>query len=385
MGKRIRIQPYISRFLLIADGWLHPVRKKVVFNSFFGKQYSCNPRAVSEKMHEMYPDYELVWLLLDDSDPYGIIPDYVRVVKKGSRLFAWGREIASAAAYVYNIEQKTDSFRKRRQLFVQTWHGDRGIKRIFYADDPSGESFDVQDDRVTNFCVAGSDFGERLFRNSFRYHGEILNVGSPRNDVLLHDTGEHKLAIRRRLQLDEDVKVLLWAPTFRDNNKADQHVGLDIPKVLEALEERGGKWVCLVRAHVAADGFHQEEHASYVIDVTRYPDMADLLCIADMLITDYSSCVCDFSLTEKPAVVAMFDRQQYEEECRKFNFPPEEQGYATVYNEEQLLEVIRNTPDEEFARLDRKANAFYGVCETGHASEIVCRRIDEYYTRRKKK
>lgn len=381
MSGKKRLELAASRALLFLAGLACPVEKKVVFNSFFGKQYSCNPRAVSDKMHELYPDYELVWLLKDASDPYGLIPDYVRVVTKGSRRYAWGREIASAAAYVYNIEQGSDIYRKKNQFFVQTWHGDRGVKRILLEMTPKpGELVDVRDDRVTSVCVAGSDFGVELYRKAFGYGGEVLKIGAPRNDRLVKGAAEQAPAIRARLGLPEGKKILLFAPTFRDHQKdIRQPVSVDLTRAIAALNSKGEEWICLMRAHVASSGLQVSEDGHTFFDVSRYGDMADLLCIADMLITDYSSCACDFAITEKAVILALFDEAEYERQCRDFKIRPEQQGFPVAYSQEELEKILTTAKAEDYARACRRVNAFYDTCETGAAAEEICRRIDEFY------
>ena len=364
----------ISGYLFWTYGLCHPTRKKVVFNSFFGKQYSDNPRAICEKMHELFPDYELVWLLNDKK--IDIIPDYVRVVSQNDRFFAWGREIATAASYVYNTEIQTRIHRRKNQSFIQTWHGDRAIKKVLRDRNPS---LKIYDDALTTLCIAGSASGSSLYRSAFGYGGEILNTGCPRNDCLFHASEEKTQRIKGRLGIPVDSRVILYAPTFRDNKRdALQESNVDIESMLNAFP-RKEKWVCLIRAHIASRGLSGNFDDERIVDVTGYPDMADILSITDFLVSDYSSCATDFAVTGKPIVLALFDREEYRLHCREFFAEPEEVGFIIAYNQEELEKIIRNTTEKKYAEACDRVNRFYGTTETGNSAEDVCRYIDECY------
>ena len=115
------------------------------------------------------------------------------------------------------------------------------------------------------------------------------------------------------------------------------------------------------------------------IDVSKYPDMSDLLMIADMLITDYSSCAGDFILKKKPVLLAQFDRDVYIKENRSFYTDIRQIGFLIAEDQDQLCRMIETTSDEAFEQNCEQIMRFYGTSESGHASEAVCRRIDEAY------
>lgn len=370
----VNLKRVFTKYIFIIYGKTHPIKKKVVFTSFFGKQYSDNPRAICEKMHEIYPDYELVWLLNDKKNK--LVPDYIRVVANEDRFFSWGREIATAASFVYNVERNFKIYRKKEQSFIQTWHGDRAIKKFLRDKNPRRILYENE---LTTLCVAGSSFGEKQYKSAFGYMGEVLTTGSPRNDRLLHLSEEENKKIRSRLNIPANKKVLLYAPTFRDNKKNElQKITVDITGMLNAFPDQEN-WLCLIRAHVASMGLKADFNDDRIIDVTEYPDMADILCIADFLVSDYSSCATDFSLTEKPIILALFDRQEYQDNCREFIVEPEIAGFLTAYNQKELEQMIRSTSIQTYQEACKRVNAFYGVKETGHASEDVCCYIDNYY------
>ena len=358
---------------------LRPMEKKVVCMSFLGKQYSDNPRAISEKLHALYPDYRIVWVLSDTSGLADTLPGYVSVVKPGIRRY---REIATAFCYVTNNNNDPDLAKRRGQFFIQTWHGDGGFKKILYANSKGRTQYvPVADNAVTDICMAGSEYGEQKYRIAFQYQGEILSVGCARNDVLICPDPARARAVRERLSLDGGQKVLLYAPTFRANNRNQQSIGVDLGAVLSHLRARDGcEWVCLVRAHPSAR-FGMALSGGGIRDVSDYPDMADLLLIADFLITDYSSCASDFALTRRPVVLATFDRQDYSQGERTLNVALEDTGFIYADDQDQLNAIIDTHTEADYADSCERVLRFYGSKETGHASERICEIIDERYRR----
>ncbi|MDO4803448.1 MAG: CDP-glycerol glycerophosphotransferase family protein [Lachnospiraceae bacterium] len=349
---------------------LSKIEKKVVFDSFKGKQYSDNPRAISEKMHELYPDYKIVWVLPKGYDR-SKIPEYVEAHDAFS--LQYRRERASAIAYVRNEAMTEDMHKRKGQLYIQTWHGDRGIKEILYDSWKDGKRpMKVMDAELTDFFVVGSDYAERRIKTAFRYHGKTIKSGCPRNDCLLNP--KDVAGIKQSIHVGQDKKILLYAPTLRIG--VDVFKGtLDIRETMEHLNGTGDKWVCLVRAHPKSLGLDLQGGVD-VVDVSKYPDMSDLLMIADMLITDYSSSAGDFILRRKPVILAQYDREEYK---RGFHVNMESTGYLVAKTQEELNAYIDNLSAEDFAENCEKVMDFFGTCETGHASEDVCRLIDEHY------
>lgn len=350
------------------------IEKKIYFESMRGKQYSCNPRAICERMHELYPDYKLVFGISDGCNTE-LVPDYVKVIHKGK--LSYLKEIVTSFAVVTNEDIPAPSFKRKGQFFVQTWHGDRGFKKVLYQSVAYDKKpIKVADEFVTDLAVAGSMYGKKKYREAFKYGGEVLMKGSPRNDKLIKGISQSdKEKIYERIGIDANVKVLLYAPTFRAGKDRVQGVELNINAVLDAL---GEEWVCLLRAHTASGGLKYSENNRFY-DVTGYPDMADLLCIADFLITDYSSSCCDFVLTKKPIVLAAFDKEQYSSTQREFNADPEKVGFFIAHDNEEMLAIISESKEKDYVERSSRVLDFYETVETGEACDEVCKIIDEKY------
>ena len=371
-----KISIYLQRFYVYIYGKFHKIEKKVLFDSFCGKQYSDNPRAISEKLHELYPGYKIVWRINNKNNKYNIIPAYIKIVFKNKDFL---KELATSFCYVTNEGMEPNKYKKKNQLFIQTWHGDRGFKKVLYAAwEGAKRPIPVTDEKITDLCIAASDYGESVYRDAFKYKGKILKIGMPRNDKLVKKSPDEYEKIKKNINIPKDVKVLLFAPTYRDRCNTNQKILVDLKRVLEVLERNGEKWICLIRAHSASSGLEFNE-SDKVKDVTDYPDIADLLLIADMLITDYSSCSGDFILMDKPVILTLFDKNEYEKSCRKFNLKPEDAGYIIAYNQEELESIILNNTEKDYEENCKKIKKIYNVIETGDSSKEICNIIKEFY------
>ncbi len=355
-------------------------KKKVLFVSFGGKSYSDNPKSISEELHKIAPDLEIVWLFDDSEAKTKIVPSYVRVVDSKSN-FAYFKEMATCAVMVNNF-----SFSKvkksNKQMFIQTWHGDRAFKKVLYDSPFVGKDYSVSE-AMPGYCdlaIAGSDYGESQYRTAFRYKGEVLKVGTPRDDLLVKNLAQDIERIRKSIGVSVDTKLLLYAPTLRRKNHNDGSVQeiqeIDIERTLDALEEKYNcKWICLMRAHPAVQNLGGFKESPRILDVAKYEDMADLLLVADMLITDYSSSAGDYALLGRPLVLFQSDIEEYIEKDRSFYFDMKDSPYFTAQNQGELEELIKEFKTEEIRANCKAILSFYGTNETGRASHAVAERI----------
>ena len=366
-----------------------PRREKSVFFASFRGQYSDNPRAISECLHQMAPDVKIVWMVKPKFKQY--VPDYVTIVPPTPRSALKAQSRANVWVMNYVNQKHLGVYKGRDTFYIQTWHGDRGLKAIGYLSENSkSKSFSGYDLDGCDLMVAGSDYGVKKARQGLRYDGEIIVEGMPRNDKLVNIDQYHKEAaeVRQRLGIDNNVKILLYAPTYRDET-GSQQCAIDIAATIANLEANDEKWTCLVRSHSLSKGFstpnsqlltpNSQLSTPNFKDVTSYPDMADLLLITDLLITDYSSSAGDFLLTGKPLVLAHFDRDNYEAQGRSLWVNPEEAGYLVAKNQDELNHILSNLYSYDHQAIADKINRFYGTKETGRSSEAVVRKILERF------
>lgn len=346
-------------------------QNKVVFCAFDGRSYNDNPRYVSEELHRQRPETQIIWLFknVEKARRQFDIPDYVTCCNAISR---------EGVSHMATARVNVDNFNKRAyirmkypdQVYINTWHGDRAFKKIGY-DNPGKNKYPNEEN--CSLFLTGSDYGDMQCRSAFHYKGEILKKGYPRNDILLRNDPDEAAAIRAKLGISEDTGVLMYAPTFREADQmADrkQVVGLDMSRVLDALEEASGKdWVCLVRCHYMSHGIDLSTDAKRFIDANQYPEMAELLKISDALITDYSSCAGDFALTRRPIWLFQPDLQDYSTNERALYIKMEDTPYWIAETTDEMVHLIRTTTPEAARENCDAILRFYGEVETGHAAE----------------
>ena len=345
---------------------LHGVKgRRVFFSSFKGRDYSDSPARISEALHALRPDAEIIWQLSRPGDA----PDYVRAVRPRSLSALWA--ISTSRCLVDNFNRPRYMLKFRDQKYVQTWHGDRGFKKMLF-DMEDGQFF--PDGGQMDLAVSGSDFGTKNYRTAFRYEGEVMQLGMPRNDALVRPDPAAVADIRRRLDIPEGARVLLYAPTFRTGNAGGaQQAGFDVDRALERLAaSTGERWVCLTRAHSQN---RRVVGAGEVRDVTDWPETTELLLCADMLITDYSSIAGDYVLLDRPVLLYQGDYERFVGGERQMYFDLRDCPYARAESEAELHELLGDIG----ALIPRCAavRAFYGVTETGRSARAVAEWISD--------
>lgn len=343
---------------------------KVVFESFRGRSYSDNPRVISERLHALRPETDIVWLFKGDAfhEMRKAVPDYVRCVNRRSRK-SW-IELATARVWVDNFTKDPElrGFPKDKQFYVQTWHGDRPIKKICYDTADVGYRLEEECSRV----VTGSEFGMRMYRTAFRYNGEYLNVGAPRNDILVKNDPADARRVREKLGVPDGVKLLLYAPTYREDTAVIPRASrMDLGRVLSLLERGGEKWLCLYRAHYLSEGIEVEAVRDRLVDATRYEDMSELLLVADMLLTDYSSCATDYCVLDRPVFMYMADYDHYLS-TRPCYYDPHDTPLLIAHDQAGLERLIMDTSPADARENCRALREWYGINETGRATDEVC-------------
>jgi CDP-glycerol glycerophosphotransferase len=305
------------------------------------------------------------------------VPDYVTAVPPTPRLALKAQAQAAVWVLNYTYRKHLGVFKGSNNFYIQTWHGDRGLKTIGYlTGEGSKNDIDGHNMSDCDLFIAASDYGVRKARQGLRYEGEVMVEGMPRNDKLVNisNYGSEADKVRKAIGIDNDVKIVLYAPTFRDEERTLQ-CAIDINQTLKNLEANGDKWICLIRSHSLTKKISTGSDSSEYLDVSSYPDMADLLLIADLLLTDYSSCAGDFLLTEKPVVLVHFDKDEYLSKARSLWINPEEAGYLVAKNQTELNSILSHLYTYDNKAIANKINQFYGTKELGKSSEAVAARI----------
>lgn len=330
--------------------WIFPVNsKRIVFFCYNCTQYSCNPKYISIRLKKEYPDqFEQVWFYENDKVRMQL-PEYVKKYKKNS--IGYFFNILTAKYIITNVTLPRVTPFRSNQVRINTWHGTafKGDTNQFY-----------NDYNQNNYFLAENQLTHNVLRlqNSFNYQGEILNIGMPRNDMLIK-VDEHLINdVRVKLHLKVDAKVVLYAPTFRNSGNVECF-NIDFDDLVKVLEEQfGGKWIVLCRYHHMQNGKIKNDKG---IDVSEYPDMQELLLTSDMLITDYSSSMWDFSLMYKPIFLYAPDIEQYiSHERGDFFFPLERLPFPIARSNSELFDVIKNFENDKYIHAVNSYQALMG-------------------------
>lgn len=275
----------------------------VLFESWRGA-YADSPACISEVLGRRRPELQRFWAV----NPGTRLPGGVSGLRRHST--AHLARFASTDVLISNDVVARRYLPRRGTTYVQTWHGTPvkllGFDERVRAYDPDGSYLRAlrRDVQRWDFLVSPSPVATELLRSAFRYDGEVLEVGYPRNDVLLRD---HDDAVRRRVRAAlgaSDSRVVLYAPTWRDDGRPVWE-DRELEALVRGLPEGVEMWA---RRH------HNDTalppHPA-VRDVSDWPDVAELYLGADVLLSDYSSATVDFAVTRKPIVHFVPDLERF--------------------------------------------------------------------------
>ena len=347
---------------------LFPLQKAVFFKAYNGNRYACNPRAISEYLHAVHPEIKIIWCFKDEKKD---IPDYIKTVKKNTlkELFAlWTSKI-----WVFNAGIILSKKRKG-QCFIDTWHGDRAFKCVETSSDKTGKLADAY--KLADTLLVGSDYGEMVAKKAMQFQGQLLRIGSPRNDLFFKENKNFAKKIKENLGLSKYEKLLLFAPTFR--NAEDDAGELRLSELLDKLEQRDFlKWGALMRSHYKVRKENKAFSDERIKDVSDYEEIQHLLLVSDIVISDYSSLVGDFCLLKRPVFLYVPDLETYRN-GRGLYFDLEKSPFFYAKTEAELFELILKTTETEAKTNAENILKFYGnVREDGSASKQVAELIWE--------
>lgn len=353
-----------------------PVKKnRIYLSADRGSGIRCNPMYIYRYMRKNYPgEFEYVWQF----DGKSMESDTI-YVKPGSVKDIF--YMLTAKVLISNDGFGSFIPKRKNQLFINTWHGGGAYKKSgvnFISDQhPADLKINQICGRQTDIFLSSSrKFSEAMTTAKMVPKKRFLECGMPRNDFLINGTSEDISGkVKRYFHLDPDVKIVLFAPTYRGEEQSATFISeLDIKGCIGALKERfGGEWTFLMRKH------HFVKEASYdgCINASDYPDMQELLYAADVFITDYSSTIWDYSLTFKPGFLFTPDLDTYSQE-RNFYTDPSTWAFPLAKTNEELQELILAYSIEESRRKIEAHHNFLSNKETGKAAEIVAKRIRQF-------
>lgn len=343
-----------------------------MFMSHWGNRYNCNPKYLSEYMVKNCPDWDIVWALANP-EKYEI--NGVRKVKFPSVRYFY--ELSTCRVFVTNLRMLKHFQKRKGQLYVQTWHGCPGIKMIEKdAEDTLPANYikmAKKDSSQMDVLLCGCQKFIDIYRNCFWFDGPILPYGSPRQDIMFDDNGQVVKKVKEVLSIGDNEKILLYAPTFRKDSTLEYY-NLDFNKTSTVLQQRfGGKWKILLRLHpnIAHLSGKLSKGLDNIIDVSSYDEIQELLLVADVVISDYSSLIFDYAVTKRPCFLYTPDLFSFTHSDRRSYFNIQNLPFPCSNSLEELYESISSFSESKYKKDLESFWDSVGSFDDGHACERV--------------
>lgn len=361
--------------------------QQILFDSFIGKQYSCNPRAIYEHMVNSpeYENYTFIWAF-KNPEKYQFLTNNKNTIVCKYRSFKHCYYSFTSGVVVFNFTRTNELPLRRKQMRIQTWHGGGCYKK---AGKGIGYNSSIHNwilnqkakNDITHYVSSSDYFSENVIKEQYAFEGPILSTGMPRNDIFFDKARIAKVRkeFRSKYNIPEDKFVLLYAPTFRDNGNSYEEI--DCNMLRDTLHEKFGKdVVILYRGHHFSSSSEQKK---FDIDVSDYMDMQDVLAATDMLISDYSSSIWDYSFIGNPCMLYVPDLEEYRA-YRGFDKDIELWGFPVCVSNEALESAINAFDIHEHSERMSNHHKDLDSFENGTATVEICKCIDNWFSGEKK-
>lgn len=360
-----------------------PIKKNyIIFESFHGKQFSDNPRAIFEYINDKYPNqYNLIWAMDRRSKAIFSSGQYKKVTRLSIK---WCYYMSVSRFWVFNTRMPLWLPKRTENIYLQTWHGTplkklgldiEEVKMPGTTTEKYKENFSKSSSKW-DYLLSPNNYSSKIFRSAFDFQGEILEVGYPRNDYLSQKNDSRFInSIKKDLNISNDKKVILYAPTWRDDNYFSKgnyrfQLEIDLNKIKKLVSD---EYVIVLRMHyLIAEQLDLSSFGDFVIDCSLYDDIRNLYLISDILITDYSSVFFDYSVLQRPIIFFMYDLDKYKDTLRGFyiNDLSELPGEIARTNADLLRILEKVIYRNEFKNYDFFYTKFCSL-EDGKASQRV--------------
>ena len=364
-----------------------PVDKKLIFfESNVGKNYSSNPKYVYEEMVKRGLDkkYRCVWSLEDTSLN---IPGDARKVERTRLSYLYNL----ARAKIWISDTRLPSFIEKRPetVYFQLWHG-TPLKKLALDMDvlvmsegltlPEYKRLFRDNIKTWDYLISQSSYTTEKFRSCFDFKKPILEIGFPRNDILFQQNNQESIkALKDKYNLPQDKKIILYAPTWRDdefyeNGKYKFSTQLDFDLLKQKLADTH---IILVKMHYLVKDTHKwDDYPGFIYKAGQMWDIQELYLISDMLITDYSSVMFDYALLKRPMIIYAPDYEYYKDNLRGFYFNIFQEFPGPIM--EETRDLISSIKDYNFKDYETKYHQFldkFTEYDKGDASSKLVERI----------
>lgn len=365
----------------------HSDKKMIVFDSSIGLNYTGSPRAVYERMVELGLDkeYKCIWFFQKGKAPENL-PGHAKTVRYGRIRYLY--YMSKAGLWLFDARQPKFIKKRKDQHYIQTWHGTPlkklalDMDNVTMAGSSNIETYKKnfrENAKTWDFLIAQNDYSASIFRRCFDFKKEMLLTGYPRNDVLFRKNNPTDInLLKKELGLPLDKKIILYAPTWRDDEydatgKYEFRPKLDFLKMKEALE---GEYVMAVKYHyLVGEKIDWTGFEGFVYPFTAQAEISSLYLVSDLMITDYSSVMFDYSLLHRHMYFYAYDLDKYRDSIRGFyfNFLEDIPGPVSQ-NTDELIHDLHLTDvlfEEKYGERERLWYEKFHTYEHGNASDSI--------------
>lgn len=315
----------------------------ILINSYGGKKYDDSPRVIFEYMitQKKYDKYKIYWAF--DNPERFEIKKAEKIKTNSLKYFI----IALKAKYwITNSSiEKGLKFKNKNTIYINTWHG-TAIKKM--GKDAPDTAFQFRTSKY-DVMYAQSRYDIDVFSRAFDLPKDIFAlVGLPRNDELFDINDKEIKEIRNKLKIPKDKKVILYAPTFREYNRDKNGCLIAPPINLKKWKDKlSEKYIILFRAHYEVNHVLGIKDDDFIHNVSDYDNLIELMKISDILISDYSSIIFDYSILKRPIYSYAYDYEEYKSKRGMYIDIKTELPNGICEKEDELLEKIINCNFEE--------------------------------------
>lgn len=351
----------LLKMFLVSDN------KLILFVSYGGRYFNDSPKYIYESMKrdKRFSDYKLVWAFREPQAHE--VEDKIKI-----DTLQFYKAALKARCWVTNVNiERGLNFKGLNTYYFHTTHGT--LPKLSGNDIKKGSSFGWGFKYRYDCSCAQSELEKHYQLHMYNLKPEqVLVCGYPKNDRLANVTHQQILEIRDRLGIPNNKKVLMYAPTFRENNPTGIAIPVDFNKWRERL---GDEYILLFRAHpIVVESLKLDHNNGFLFDVSSYPDNVDLMIASDALISDYSGIFFEYAILNRPMYCFAYDYDEYEK-TRGLYFDIRKELPGGMLDEDGLLALIKT--EENVMKQVHDFRSKY-VTEFGHATERALNSIYDH-------
>lgn len=370
-----------------------PANKKIIlFESSNGRNYTGSPKYIYEEIvnQGLDEEYKCVWSFTDTNTE---IPGNAIKVKRSFPKFLY--YTLRSGTWIMDTRHLYYLKKNKNTKYIQTWHG-TPLKKL--ALDMDYLNTDGNDDinkyheefrknsALWDYLISQNKFSSEIFRRAFDFKGQMLEIGYPRCDILFNKNNEEAIDdIKSRLNIPKDKKIILYAPTWRENQFYNKNAfkfttEMDFDEMYNQLSD---DYILIVKFHyLVKENIDWSKYNDFIIECDADWDIQELYLISDIMITDYSSVMFDYAILKRPMIFFTFDLEDYKNNLRDFYFDMVEEVPGPICKtNEEMIDYIKNFNredyDNDYGEKYKLFNEKFNQFDDGNASKKVIELIKE--------